>query len=395
MLETSNYGFTFREDGSLHRVYKVGWEQYYLTAYQEVLAQQHPEMDAKMACEIAVKWLGALDVDTNQLLKAYEYEVTQPDLGNGRSKKLVPEFLMKWTKRDIPKSARFRNYGVRVEVLAPGPQLLQLSIEDRSLCLKKAVRIPGEDVLMKLPNDLFTNLWASRELSVSNVYKILHTSTAYQGTVLSNMLAEANWTTRQLGIPVTIHPQELIDSFVAPPQFGLRCSLETEHCLFEFYESGNLCYFCSGGDRSLNPFQEDSAAYYERMSHLPSVVSTNSAIQLAREFLRAVDVDVDELDNAIAPVSTRYAFRPGRPSNIWWISWWNQANKQNCVYVQIDGATKTPQRIRIYERKFCRRAGLKVENPAGLMAVPDPQPQRDPLRAHLNVWPQLFPSKAS
>jgi hypothetical protein len=393
-LETKNYALFFREDGCLHEVLKLHMEQYHTRMVQMELARQRSDIDAQGAYDLALQWLNAVDVDTNRLVREYDYKVTNPEVGGGSSKKIVPDFWIKWIKKEHQPSKAFQMYGVEVEILGPGAQLMRLDVEARDLSLRNGVRISGESVLMQLPNDSFTNIWTSRELSVSNVYDTLHTSTAYEGVVLSNMLAEADWTLHKLRIPETVRPEQLRDSFVAPPEFGLRGCLETEHCFFQFDEFGGLSYLVYSRDKLLSSSTADNKGYYEEKEHLPGLVNSNSVIILAKDFLKALDVDVVKLDSAATPLASRYNFARNRPSQLWWVNWWNPEKSENFAYVEVDGTTRTPNRIKILDRKFCRRAGSKVDEASVLMATPDPQRQRDPLRAHLNVWPHLFPSNS-
>lgn len=382
LLTTTNYCFGFHEDGSLHTVYKKGLDSYNLQNHDELLAQQTSGFDSNAAYSVALRWLDSLELDTNRLSRDYSYTLFQPEIGKGRAKKPVPLFFMNWISKT---NTHKYDQALNVE-LAPGPRLFEITIEDRSLCRRPHVRVPGELVLMRLPNEPFTNLWMNRGINVSNVYDILHTSTAYQARMLSNMLVEANWEMAQLRLG-EIRKEELLDSFVVPPRFGMRGCLETKTSFFEFDEVGRLYYFLHTYHGTLNSF---TAVDYEADARFPSLVNSNNVVELARNVLRNLDVDVDGLDKAATAIPSVYLLKRKRITNLWFAYWLDEGSHRNLAYVHIDGTHRGAQRIQIEDKRFLRRTLPRVDDASELMATPDGQPQRNPLRAHLNVWPELF-----
>jgi len=261
-----------------------------------------------------------------------------------------------------------------------------LSIMDTSLCTRSGVRVPGEAVLLDLPNDAFTNLWVRRELPATNVFAILHTSTAYQTQMLHRMLDEANWAIGQLGLPqeTRLSIADLTESFVAPPGFGFRGCISGKGSFFQFNEQGKLQYvFRAPPSRSGIP---DIGAYFDEKSNRPMLVNSNSAVTLAAGWLKALGINVEEMDALERPVAERYMLRHGRPSNMWWVTWRDpRGNGRQLAWVVIDGTTRSPERVLLLTSAYCTRPGVGISNADALMRETDLIPQRDPLMAHLNV----------
>ena len=396
LVATTNYAFAFTETGVIHSVIRLNPKQY-PREYFDRLAQQHSDVGPKEAYQLATQWLAAVDIDMDQLRRRYRHRIDYPKLDKpvtvespeGRTKRtrIVPRFDITWN--DTQSSIyRGKPYAVEVVVVGPSKELASLDIGDTSLSKRPSLRIPGEAVLMELPNEPFTNLWARRELSVTNVFGLLRTSTAYQAVMLRRMLDEANWTLRQLGLPSEgqVSASDLNESFVVPPAFGFRGCLRGKDSFFKFDKQGKLAYAFHTPPR--RPGQ-DLDGYYEEMSHRPMLVDSNSVVTLATGWLRAIRVDVEAINRITKPVVTRYVFtnRQGKrqPSHIWWISWWDHAAGKPIVSVQVDGTNRNPDRIEIFETTYVLRDGIAITNADELMAVPDPSPQRDPLQPHLNV----------
>lgn len=399
-LATTNYIFHFKEWGQLDYLEQrrpTGADARIREEFDR-LAQQHSDVNPKEAYQVATQWLEAIDVDVPALERKFQHRVDYPKTDNpvkvestngmSRRTRIVPRFTVTWGAPGNPHLEKWMAYAAQATVLGPSKSVARIAIEDMALSKRPRIEIPGAPVLHELPNEPFTNLWTSRELSVTNVFGLLRTSTAYQSVMLRRMLDEANWTLRQLGLPseAQLSASDLKESFIVPPVFGFRGCLRGKDSFFKFDKQGKLVYAFYTPPRRPGQNLDD---HYEEMSRRPMLVDSNSVVTLATGWLKAVQVDVEAINKITKPVVTRYIFtnRKGRkqPSHIWWISWWDHAAGKPIASVQIDGTSRNPDRIETFDIAYIRREGIGVSNAEALMAVPDRRPQRDPLQPHLNV----------
>jgi hypothetical protein len=135
------------------------------------------------------------------------------------------------------------------------------------------------------------------------------------------MLAEANYFSKKLNLPMR-HPLLISDAAIhpSPPLFSRIdntnfTSLADRIRNAKFVVSGNLetttfsFYYHEGHLWDLGWSVDGQMKYDE---HAPSLIDTNGAYQLARQWLAAVDVDVAALEEKYKPsVEQRWYIRPG------------------------------------------------------------------------------------
>jgi hypothetical protein len=397
---TTNYLFHFREWGQMDYIERrrpTGADAN-IREYFDHLARQPSEIGTKEAYQLATQWLAVIDVDVAALERKFRHSISHPKTdkavrvesagGVSRRTRTVPRFTITWGERGNPHLAEWMSYAAQVTVLGPTKELERIAVEDTSLFRRPRIEIPGAAVLQELPSESFTNLWLKRELSVTNVFELLRTSTAYQAVILRRMLEEANWTLRQLEFPADaqLRAEDLIESIVVPPQFGFRGIIRSKDSFFQFDEKGKIKFIFHTPLRRTGQSLDD---YYEEMSNRSMLVDSNNVVSLAATWLRGIQVDMEAINRISKPAVTRYVFtnRAGRkqPSHIWWVSWWDHAAEKPLLSVQVDGTTKNPDRIEVFDTTYSRRKGIGTPEADELMTIPDSHPQSDPLQPHRNV----------
>lgn len=393
-LETTNYMFHFRASGHLDYLKRreKPTAELHIREYHAALARQYSEIGADGAYRLGTQWLAAVDVDVALLESKYHHEITYPELDkpvkvvapDGRTVKveIVPRFWLTWGK-DLERG----EFAAQVELLGPSKELVNLTLNEPSLSKRPRLRIGGGLVLNELPNEPFKDVWGHKELSATNVFQILHTSTAYQAVMLRRMIDQGNATLRQLGFPsaAQLRLEDLDESIVVPPQFGFRGYVGRTNCAFQFDVNGkvNYMFYCPPEDAGKNTA---SLEYYEEKSRKPMLVDSNSVVELATGWLEALGIDVIAMNRVTKPVADWYNFGRNRPSHLWWVTWPEpqQVDRPFAVVV-VDGTTKTAQRIRLNKADYAGGSSIAVANADELMRIPDSLPQRHPLMAHLNV----------
>ncbi len=395
-VTTTNYSFAFHEDGFLHTLAKrrPPDADAHIPEYHKFLAQQYSELDTNGAHQLATQWLAAVGVDVQRLEEMYAHQVTFPKLdkavkvvhgSRAEKTRVVPRFWITWGKFGSPGLDPGAPYAAQVELIGPTKELAELAVCVRSLSSRPPIAVPGEGVLMSLPNEAFTNLWAHRELSPTNVFGVLRTSAAYQAVMLRHMLAEANWAIQQLRLPAErqLVLADVTNSCVVPPRFGFRGSIVAKGSYFEFDEQGKLVYLLIPSPSSIG--KPSNREFYEEMSHRPMLVDSNSVVELATNWLKSLRIDLDGLSRLGEPSIQRYKYARGKPSHLWWLSWHEPRTRKQVLWVEVDGTTKHPDRIKLSFPEFALHPGIAIANAAELMDIPDKVPQRHPLMAHLNV----------
>jgi hypothetical protein len=211
------------------------------------------------------------------------------------------------------------------------------------------------------------------------------------------MIDEGNWAVDQLGLPSDskLKLENLIESFVTPPQFGFRGYIGTTNLAFQFDEHGKIKYIFYYPSEDIGR-DTSSTKYYEEMSRKPMLVDSNSAGEAATSWLKALQIDVDAMNRVTQPVADRYMYGGRKPSHVWWVTWPEPKKVDKpFLFVVVDGTTKTPQRIKLNQSVYALRPGIAVTNAVELMKIPDAVPQHDPLRPHLNASSKTLSREAA
>jgi hypothetical protein len=399
-FSVQNYSFGFTQDGRLRSLARLSTNTAGggIPASYDRIARDTSLVEPATAHQVATQRLAAIGVDVVSLDRRYHHRVDHPKPdtpvfrptadGSTVCTRTVPLFWLSWGTGEYKRYKESRGGALSMTLLGPNRQVVDLFVSDESLLGRPARVLPGQAILQELPNEPFTAIWTNRQISVTNVFGVLRTSTAYQTTMLARMLEEANWALRQLGLPrdTEVRPDNLTESFIVPPQFGFLGCLRGDDSYFEFDRDGKLRYVFHVPPRPAGQYLED---YYLEMSRRPSLVNSNSVMVLATDWLKALDVDVERLLAAGSPKVSRHSIERKRKeifTHIWWVGFGARGNEtQYPLYVEVNGSTAQPARVRLHDTSFLRRPGIAVPNADELMAIPDPVPQRDPLMPHLNV----------
>jgi hypothetical protein len=231
---------------------------------------------------------------------------------------------------------------------------------------------------------------------------------AYQTTVGKLMVAEAMFYSKQLGLP-GFNPY-LTKTNVNPPTLGSLGSIETATHLYSFLgsdqkpitnavgvemflEPGKLAYIIQKDPFSVvkEAVGNDPVAINKWLAELKNRLTTNSAYQLATQWLRSVDVDVDALEQKFPPQVSQLFFYdvpitwklgehppPGTPKKllpIFDICWGGDPESSPPVWIQIEGVNKGLVHLRMEDTRFSKRRPLPV-GPASIRMNPNSAPQR-------------------
>jgi hypothetical protein len=395
-----NYAFAFTQDGRVRCINRLSTNTAGggIRDFHDRIAREPSLVEPETAHQVATQWLAALAVDVPRLERKYHHRLSYPKLdapvmrrtaeGSATRTRVVPLFWVLWGEGEYKPFKDAKGSALDVDLLGTTREVVHLNVSDESLLGRPARVLPGQAILQELPNEPFTAIWTNRQISATNVFGVLRTSTAYQTTMLARMIEEANWALRQLGLPreAELRPDNLTESFIVPPQFGFLGCLRGNDSYLEFDRDGKLRYVFHVPPRPAGQYLED---YYLEMSRRPSLVNSNSVIALVTDWLKALDVDVERLLAAGSPKVSRHSIERKRKeifTHIWWVGFGARGNETQCpLYVEVNGSTARPARVRLHDTSFLRRPGIAIPNAEELMAIPDPAPQRDPLMPHLNV----------
>ncbi|HXI51724.1 MAG TPA: hypothetical protein VNH84_09470 [Candidatus Saccharimonadales bacterium] len=220
---------------------------------------------------------------------------------------------------------------------------------------------------------------------MTNLIAFLHTTAAYQAAALQLMVGEANFAAHRLGLPeeVPAVTNLLAVAEVGVPPLGVGGAVGTSNYLFSF---------AKGRLRSIRKREwlskvQPPASNLFNLTRTPSLLDTNSAHQLATQWLAALTVDVIALERK----HTRHIFQaPTRVPNadprepeatvltpLFQISWGVRpppADFWSPVRVKLLGSTKQLLELDINDTTLLRRPRLMVTNKAALLG-PLPPPR--------------------
>jgi hypothetical protein len=235
---------------------------------------------------------------------------------------------------------------------------------------------------------------------MTNVIAYLHTTFAYQSAVMQLMVGQANFDAQQLHLKETLPvvvPANTNAWRVAMPPDGVTGLLTTSNYIYRF-NAGHLI--------SIQKKPQARGAAPGTATNQPSVLDTNSACQLARQWLTALSVDVPALESKYPPsanqagsrpprVPERNRSRPGGTNNvinhaaerttaaapIFRVTWGGgrtvkPGSSPTPVQVSVEllGSTKECIGLRIQNTEWLKAPPLRVTNAAALLG-PAPPPQ--------------------
>jgi hypothetical protein len=239
---------------------------------------------------------------------------------------------------------------------------------------------------------------------MTNIIAFLHTTTAYKAAALQLMVGQANFAVQQLDlkepVPIVISA-DTNKSEVMPPPMGIGGMILTSNYDFEF----NKGYLLGIGKLKWLAKVSPPVTNTLELANQPSLLDTNSAYQLATQWLAKISVDVPKLERKFSPRIFQPAGRP-RDANgkflagvtnmisipLYLIGWGDplegflrtnrlgrplpprRPNALDAVYVEILGTTRELLSLHIRDTNFFTQPPLILTNAAELLG-PLPPPQ--------------------
>lgn len=217
------------------------------------------------------------------------------------------------------------------------------------------------------------------------VFDLNHQEKAFRPTSIRRMLTEANQLAEELNLPAPrpIQFADLVKSYTSSPwnsvlpdntpglsavdkvrrgQVAAMGRIETINYIFGFAE---------GRFSVVNQLQLEEVDHYQEWIHMPSLIDTNGAYQLATQWLAAVGVKMGTLKIKYAPqrsIEQSYVWNPVDTTNksmlpIFTVSWGNDSNA--CLaQVRVLGITKEMLSLEVNEGSLSRRPPLILSSVA-------------------------------
>jgi hypothetical protein len=236
------------------------------------------------------------------------------------------------------------------------------------------------------------------------VTNLLYISLAYKSVVAPLMVAEANFYAQRLGLPerLPIVVKEAKAS-VNSPLHGLG-HLETGDFFYSFpgndakpltngcgsmwfREHGKLAYIMR--KEPFRRYGEEIRDVYARLVSVPSLVDTNAAYRLAKDWLTKIEVDVEALERDHKPLAVQQEFydspltpketieppgsAPKKRLPIFDITWGGSKDCDPPVWVQILGTTKELVLLRMEDTRYSRHPAIVITNALELNGLPRPK----------------------
>jgi len=237
---------------------------------------------------------------------------------------------------------------------------------------------------------------------MTNILAFLHTTAAYKAAVAQLLVGEANFVAQRLNLPsVPTKTNQLSYSDISSPTQGVEGSLGTGDYSFDFTKGRLRSVQKRDWFKKITPPVQDLFELAER----PSLLDTNSAYQLATQWLAAVAVDVTELERKFPAVVFHLRARnrdadgrrlPGVANiPLFMIGWGDEPmnpllrekkhelnrpmpqrppSSSSPVFVEILGTTKELLELKINDPSFLKRPELQIKNADELLG-PLPPPR--------------------
>jgi hypothetical protein len=210
-------------------------------------------------------------------------------------------------------------------------------------------------------------------------YSLSYVSQAYSRVAIFRMLCEINHCAQKLHLPMPdpMTERDLTSKFVGSPRVTGRGYLETSRFAFGFSPRGILCYITW-----LHPFgNEPLTELHQKQAHLKSLVDREQALELARDWLKSIDVSVPDLERTCTLAVEQQFFYPGATPTgstanlqkvylpIYNISW--SRGEKAAVKVSIYGPTRELLYLRQEDDSFSGRPAGLVKDAAALESISD------------------------
>jgi hypothetical protein len=246
---------------------------------------------------------------------------------------------------------------------------------------------------------------------MTNVIAFLHTTTAYQTAALQLMVGEANFAAKQLDLkeplPIVV-PADTNNWEVESPPMGLGGDITASNYFFEFQRGQLKAIHKRDWLKKISPPVQDLL----ELANRSSLLDTNSAYQLATQWLASISVDMSKLERTSPPVIYQVPARkhdaegrnlPGVSNNVavplFLIGWGEETmnprirellksrhldpnrplplrrpNPMSPVFVEILGTTKELISLDIRDASLLKRPALQITNADELLG-PLPPPR--------------------
>lgn len=267
----------------------------------------------------------------------------------------------------------------------------------------EGIAASGAEVLTQSPSN-FNGAASSVKLAPVSSNK---TPVAYKQIAGSLMVAEARFHAGKLSLFDDFNPYSTKTN-VNPPSLGSLGSIESLMYLYSFagsdskpitnslgveifLEPGKLAYILQKDPFILLKYREGNdttSTLNERLARLRDQLTTNSAYQLATQWLTSVEVDVDALEKKYQPQVTQQFYYdapvtwnlgepppPGTPTKllpIYDVCWGGPPDSSPPVWVEVYGPVKALIHLRMEDTRFSRRNPIVITNLAELLRQPDP-----------------------
>jgi hypothetical protein len=217
-------------------------------------------------------------------------------------------------------------------------------------------------------------------------------SLAYKLLVLQLTLADANFVAQQLGLPCPdpIEAEHVKYLHVTPPSIGFGANMKTTNYAFGYSRTARSIRMLSPAGRD---YEGWFLSQYPVWAKTPSLIDTNTAYQMASQWLAKVSVDVPaleqeyrvsvtqlEVEKGVLPKDARDRKVRGATQKlpVYYVRWgagqfnlFGKTSTSPAAEVEILGTTKQLMEMRITDGDFLRRPRLEVANAEEIACFPD------------------------
>jgi hypothetical protein len=210
---------------------------------------------------------------------------------------------------------------------------------------------------------------------------MINPSLAYKYVVIAAWLAEINFCCRQLHLKqdLPVVESDIRDCAIFGPQpTGFLGRIDTTDYSYCFGRNGGLRFIerLDWAEREHLTVHGDPNSVGDvltRMSHLPSIVTTNDACRLATYWLQAVDVDLDRLqrEKHVHVEQQRIINDQGGFDLVplFYVIW--GPDRDETIDVMISGINGELLSLRQEDDAYFKRPAMVITNIDRLMAIPD------------------------
>lgn len=221
-------------------------------------------------------------------------------------------------------------------------------------------------LVARFPTNAALPSFTPSEAAQRRLQRTLDIPPAYRAEALRVMIGEANSVSRQLQLPdrLPIEQHDIVYSFVAPPaiaqMMGIVGSITTTNYVY-FMAKGNK--FSSLERTDLHRERDALAAQYWWPI---SRIDTNSALELAIEFLKAASADVAALQRDCSVHVLPFQPRGSNSQHfvpVYWV-WWEERDhgEGGIAQVEVLMPTRSIRQLSVNRADYLLRKPLVIKN---------------------------------